>query len=692
MLGLAGVTVGSYFLLECLGQEGMVETYRARPITRGGFDVVLRLFRPPFPDPSAFHEHFISEVEKVWRCHHEHIQPLVEYGAGDDLLFDVTQFTDYKTLEQVIEREESEEIFMPIPQIVSIITQLCATLHYVHERHIVHGNIQPSSILIQPDQEILLTNFSLKHIYQEGDPLGAHIEEGNPAYIAPEQVIGMLTPASDIYAIAVLLFRLLTGYLPYDGVSSGEIALKHENEAIPSLRLLRPDLSESVELVVRVALAKIPEARFSSANALARALLAAITLDSTPIVSVKPQRRLAVHTRRKTPLTWSRALSMLAIFLILFALVSTLNFFANLPLHIQNISGPPFHADTHGSIVGVQLSKSTPTTTSGGSIPSTTSPNDNSSTPPVRMTPTGPALHVIPTSAPIHVTPTISPVPSQTPLVNATYSPYIPLTHTIVCVSGNLTVGSSQNLQPLLQQIGKDYTNSCPELAITLHSGGSRSSLHQLEQGGIDIAGSDLAVDADQQVTDHPIGALLYALIVSPDVEVNGLSSVEIQEIFQGQVSNWAQVGGSNKAIKVMLPPAGASINAIFQTFVLNNVADHVNAQRMKRDAPMQMAQSVFQTSGAISFVPLALAQEAGVKILTIDGVSPTEQTLINGTYTFWSIEHLYTQNEESAPCQEYLLFLSSDKEQHVLSEFGIVPMNMLNQSTLESHFPGPEL
>jgi hypothetical protein len=75
MSELTGVMVGNYFLLECLGREGMVERYRARPTTRGGFDVVLRLFRPQFPDPLAFQEHFASEVEKAWHCNHEHIQP-----------------------------------------------------------------------------------------------------------------------------------------------------------------------------------------------------------------------------------------------------------------------------------------------------------------------------------------------------------------------------------------------------------------------------------------------------------------------------------------------------------------------------------------------------------------------------------------------------------------------------------------
>ena len=94
MTDLAGVMVGNYFLLECLEREGMVETYRARPTTRGGCDVILRIFQPAFPDPTAFQEHFPAEVEKVWRCHHEHIQPLIDYGAGDDLVNTVSKVTE----------------------------------------------------------------------------------------------------------------------------------------------------------------------------------------------------------------------------------------------------------------------------------------------------------------------------------------------------------------------------------------------------------------------------------------------------------------------------------------------------------------------------------------------------------------------------------------------------------------------
>jgi ABC-type phosphate transport system substrate-binding protein len=670
MAELAGVLVGNYFLLECLRREGMVETYRARPTSRGGLDVVLRLFRPPFPDLAAFQQHFATEVEKVWHCHHEHIQPLLEFGAGEDLLFCVTESTEAETLEQVLQQTESQEKFIQMPDLVSMITQLCAALQYAHEQHIVHGNIQPSSILVQSSQQILVTDFSMKRSCQEGEPLVAQIEEGNQAYVAPEQVVGLLSPASDIYAVGVLLYRFLAGHLPYDGESAGEIALKHANEAIPSLRTLRPDLPESVELVVRVALAKSPEARFPSANALAEALLTAVAQDRPPVVSVNPQRRIEVHSRQRTPFTWSRALSLLAISLVLFGLIGTLLFFSSLPLHLQDIPGFPFHADTQGGIVGTKLGQPTPTSVSRGVTPST--PTGSHPGPPVRITPTGDE--------------------STTPVANGTVFPTATAIPPLVCADGTLVVDSSLNLQPLLQQLDTDYTNNCPGLTISLRSDGSRTSLNKLAHGRIDVAGSDLTAESARNLSDHSVGALLYALIVSPDVEVSGLSSAEIQNIYQGQITNWGTVGGSDEAITVILPPATASITAVFQTFVLDGASVHMAGVRIKKDAPAMVAQTVAQIPGAISFVPLVVAQEMGAKILAIDGIAPGTQALLQGTYSFWSIVHLYTQGDDSAAFQAYMQFLVSSQEANAMAEFGVVPMNMLKQGVLSSHLPGPEI
>src|SRR5579863_80470 len=381
MAELAGVLVGNYFLLECIAHEGMVEMYRARPTTRGGYDVVLRLFKPEFPDPTSFREQFPAEVEKVWRCRHEHIQPLLEFGTGDDLLYCSTLFSDETTtLEHYLPRQQENSL--PVPVALQIVTQVCAALQYAHEQEIVHGNIQPSSILVAEDGNVKLTHFGMKRAYQEGEPLVSHIGEGNAAYTAPEQALGMILPAGDIYALGVLLYRLLVGIVPYDGEEAGEIALKHTNDPFPSLRSLRPEIPEALELVVRVALAKSPEARFQNPSALAQALRSAVSEHEPQVVSdtpsnapqerTLPERRIPVRPRR-TRFGWTQAATFLTMIVLLFSLMGASVFIFTLPHGITDLQNFPFWLARHTGLTGQTSgtnppqSKGTATDTGGGS-------------------------------------------------------------------------------------------------------------------------------------------------------------------------------------------------------------------------------------------------------------------------------------------------------------------------------------
>ncbi|HEU0004193.1 MAG TPA: serine/threonine-protein kinase [Ktedonobacteraceae bacterium] len=679
MAELAGVMVGNYFLLECLGREGMVETYRARPTTRGGYDVVLRIFRPAFPDPTNFQEHFAAEVEKVWRCHHEHIQPLIEYGAGDDLLYSVTQATDAVTLEQFLERRESEPVSMPLPVVARIISQVGVALHYAHEQHIAHGNIQPASVLVENESSLLLTNFSMKHIRQESDAVVAQVQEGNAAYIAPEQVVGILSPACDIYAMGVLLFRLLTGRLPYDGESAGEIALKHANQPVPSVREWRPDISEAVELVARVALAKSPSARFPTVVAFVDALLAAIKDDAPPVVvATPPVRRIPVRARR-TAMTWSRVFTLISVLVMLSALAGIVFYFAATPFHLENLPFLPLQ--NLGQSGGFHINPGDGTTPTTGPTPvGSTTPQHSgkrSGNAPTSSGQTTPVAGVTPT-------PGTSPPAITNPGSTATPMP-------VVCVTGTLSIDGSPYLQQAIQQIDSDYNVQCAGLQIGLRADGSRA-LNLVQHGHIDIADADVTAQTIRNLTDHPIAALLYSLIASPNITLSGLSTAQIQAIYQGQITNWSQLGGPNQAITLILPPAASAISSIFHAFVLHGSPVSANAFIMKKDQPARVAQLVSQIPGALGFVPLTVASGAStpVQMLAIDGAFANSQSLIAGTYIFWSVEHLYTSGDGTPQAQAYIQFATSPQEMNLFSRFGAVPVGMIDPAILQSHVPGP--
>lgn len=676
MAELAGVMVGNYFLLECLSREGMVETYLARPTTSGGYDVRLRLFRPHFSDPAAFQEHFSTEVRKLWRSQHAHIQPLIEYGEGEDVLYTACREDGTPTLAQLLERPESAHL--PVPVVVKLITQLCEALQYAHEHGIVHGNLQPSSILLGPDGQARLTDFGLKRAYQPGDPAIAQVEEGNAAYVAPEQVVGMLAPASDIYALGVLLYRLLGGVLPYDGESAGEIAMLHASEPIPSLRALRPDLPEALELVTRVALAKTAPARFRSPRALATALMQAVTENQPPVAPLRQSRRIAVKARH-TELTWTRALSLMALLLVLAGLSSTFYLFSFSSLPFASIPGLPapiVNAPGSFPIFSPRLpAGGSPTATPAGGISSTQ------------------PLHPAPTAGQQH------PTPAPTPTVRIQQSPVVflptptPTPPAQTCAPGPLKVDGSVYLAPLLQQIGADYQTFCPGLNLTLEAQGCRAGLQALENGQVDLATSDLSAQTTSALVDYPEAALLYAVVVSPDVQINGLSSQQLQAIYQGQITNWSQVGGPDEAITILLHPAADTLKTIFQTFVLKGLPEHAQGIKLnKKLSPAQIVQKVISTPGSITYVPLAAASGTDVRVLAIDRALPSLQNLLQGTYAFWSVEHLYAPVTSTEQAQSYLQYLQAPSEINRLAQFGAVPITLVPSPVLVSHLPGPLL
>src|SRR5579883_1625165 len=674
---LAGVMVGNYFLLECLEREGMVETYLARPTIQGGYDVHLRIFRPRFPDSTAFHDHFPDEVRKVWRCQHENIEPLVEFGEGDDLLYTASRADGMLTLAQILERQGADTLSLPV--VAKLFAQICDALQYAHERGIAHGNLQPSSILLGPDGQARLTNFSLRRAYREGDPTVAQVEEGNAAYVAPEQAVGMLTPASDIYALGVLLYRLLGGLLPYDGASAGEIALLRANEPIPSLRALRPDLPRALELVTRVALAKSPAARFPTPRALAAALMKALVEEKPPVIPPQPPRRIEV-TPRRTSLTWSRAFALMALLLVLVGLGSTFYLFSFSTLPLRILPGLPLRVINQPGAFPIFLPILNPNgyPTPTGGIPA--------------VTPTPGHSHH-PTPGQQNPTPTITPPPpiQQSPIVSISPPPGTPVPAPPACAPGTLKMDGSFYLSPLLQQVGNDYTALCPGLSLGLEAHGCRVGLRELVNGQVDLAASDLSVRTARPLTDYPVAALLYAVVVSPDVQLSGLSSQQLQAIYQGQITNWAQVGGPDEAITILLHPASDPLKAIFQAFVLNGRPEHEQGVSLSRQlSPAQIAQQVAQTSGAITYVPLSVTGATNVRVLSIDRAQPTPQNLLRGSYAFWSVEHLYAMGTATVQAQSYLQFLQSPAEANLLAQFGAVPPDFLPSELLASHLPGP--
>jgi len=251
-------------------------------------------------------------------------------------------------------------------------------------------------------------------------------------------------------------------------------------------------------------------------------------------------------------------------------------------------------------------------------------------------------------------------------------------------------IDGSPDLQPMLQQVDSDYLAQCPDMAITLSTNGSGIALKSLKHGGIDIAGTDGMTPHARGLTDHLIGALLYAVIVSPDVQVASLSSAALRGIYLGSITNWAQLGGPDEPVRVVPRSPCNAITAIFRTYVLGGTPERVRGTRPSDDQSNVISRTVASIQGAISYVPLLEAQNANVHVLSIDGVAPGMQSLAQGTYQFWSSEHLYTSGEGSPQTQAYIQFLTNTQEMPVMLHYGVVSLNILQQNAVASRLIGP--
>lgn len=285
--------LSDYLLLDCISRGSVADVYRARQ-TDGQYEVAVKIFRPAYAEREAFRAYFLHEAEKIGQFDHPHILPFIEYGEGEKLLYSVTPFVKSGTLDELLKKVGGRFSAM---QVLPIVQQLCDAVQYAHEHEIIHGNIKPRNVFVANDGRMLLADFGIARGYADGQSL-QKMEWGSVQYAAPEQSLGLLRRSSDIYALGVIFFRLLTGSPVFVGQTPVEVLLKHVREAPPPARSLEPTLSEAVDDVLQKALSKRADDRYAAASELSRAFAAAVAL--APVAS-PVARSVNLATRPLTP-------------------------------------------------------------------------------------------------------------------------------------------------------------------------------------------------------------------------------------------------------------------------------------------------------------------------------------------------------------------------------------------------------
>lgn len=233
------------------------------------------------------------------------------------------------------------------------------------------------------------------------------------------------------------------------------------------------------------------------------------------------------------------------------------------------------------------------------------------------------------------------------------------------CVSGSITASGSTALQPYVDQVAKQYQSKCSGAKITVLPGGSKKGLADAENGTSQIGNSDVPAASNQtDLVDHQVAIVIFVMITNPDAGVKDLKTADIQGIYEGKVTNWKQVGGADKPITVVSRPATSGTRATFKKFMLDNKNESpAQANNLTSDSTGTVVQTVEQTSGAIGYVTLGGAKEAGSKVTTttIDGKEPSADNVKTNDYKFWNIEHMYTKGQADGLTKAFLDYMLTE-------------------------------
>lgn len=273
MSELIGRKLGQYEITALLGEGGMATVYRAHQESMGR-DVAIKIIESKLACNPEFSKRFDREARTIAALSHSHILKVFDYGRQDDLIYLVMELLPGGSLTDLIKRKP-----LDLPDAVRLLDQVGDALDYAHGLGIIHRDLKPQNVLLDARGNAILTDFGIAKLLNETTALThSGIAMGTPFYMSPEQCQGGTIDArSDLYALGIMLFEMLTGDVPFKSDTPISLLYMHINQAPPSVRQNRPDLPEAVELVIRKALAKQPAARFQSAGEMVAAFRTAIT-------------------------------------------------------------------------------------------------------------------------------------------------------------------------------------------------------------------------------------------------------------------------------------------------------------------------------------------------------------------------------------------------------------------------------
>jgi Tol biopolymer transport system component/uncharacterized protein YraI len=293
MRSLIGETLGGYRITREIGRGGMAVVYEAlQPALNRR--VAIKVLPPELAFDETFVQRFAQEAQAAARLSHPNIVAIHDVGRHEDYYYIVMQMLEGEVLSDLIQRTGR----LPADRTLRIVGQIASALDYAHGQGLIHRDIKPANIIIGPGDQATLTDFGIAKAAENTRLTRTGMLVGTPQYMSPEQASGKpVGPASDLYALAIVIYQMLAGQVPFQGDSTPALLHQQVYEQPRPVRLHAPDLPPGVDAVLDKALATDPSQRYPSALALTRALGDALAGRPVPVAAASaPTRLMAAPT------------------------------------------------------------------------------------------------------------------------------------------------------------------------------------------------------------------------------------------------------------------------------------------------------------------------------------------------------------------------------------------------------------
>ncbi|RME40512.1 MAG: serine/threonine protein kinase, partial [Caldilineae bacterium] len=268
-----------YQLNSKLGEGGLAEVYLAQDLALGRL-VAVKVLRPEYTTTPNFLVRFHREAQAAAALNSSNVVSVYDFGQDHNRPYIVMEYVEGEDLRTVLDRG-----LLTVPQIVEYAIQICNAVGMAHRRGMVHGDLKPGNILISSENRAKVTDFGLARTLGDSAMDDGELVWGTPTYFAPEQAAGdRVMPATDVYAIGVMLYEMLTGKPPFTGASDQEIARQQLYAPPPPMTAFTQRVPPALQAIVARALEKDPARRFHSADQLKQALLE-FQRSQTPVTS-----------------------------------------------------------------------------------------------------------------------------------------------------------------------------------------------------------------------------------------------------------------------------------------------------------------------------------------------------------------------------------------------------------------------